>query len=263
MRRRAFLALVGSLTAGSGCGGSGNDDAPGGTVTPMSVPSNPVEGGPGAVEIAGATVQPGVAIAADDRVRLVDGNGQYLVVDLAGDTPDRSAVEFRFDGEHYTPESFYGPLYRGDLDGVSYGDNGGPLVFALPESGDGTDAKLAWETGSWTPQQQVVGRLEDPLPQLWAGLDAPDTDAELSAEKVTVSVTNEGESAGRYVLTLNRTGPSVDAVPVARLTGELAAGASETHSFTPVPPEDGNPTRYILWVPNEQDYLSHLIRPAD
>ena len=208
-------------------------------------------------------VLPGVVTVDDDSITVTDDAGQYLFLDLEGDVPGRSAVEFRFSGASYTPESFSGRLYRGDVSGEAYGETGGPLVFALPETGDGTDAGLAWSDGSWAPSAAVVERLEDPLPPFSVTLDGPETAAETSGEQLTVTVTNEGAGAGWYVLALNRIGPSVAYAPISRIAGELPAGERVTHSFEPMAPEDGRSTLYLLDVPGRQDGLSHSIEPAD
>ncbi|MBX0284958.1 hypothetical protein [Haloarcula salinisoli] len=266
MQRRRLLALVGSLAAGSGCTGSGDDPSVDSTVTPAPVPTAGGTRTPtldGDVQITAAMVQPGVVTAGDDSLSVVDDAGQYLFFNLEGGVPDRSAVEFRFSGASYTPESFYGRLYRGDFDGEEYGENGGPLVFALPQTGDGTDAELAWGDGSWTLPETVVQRLEDPLPSFSVSLDGPETAGDGSDLEITVGVTNEGDSAGRYVFALNRQGPQIASTPVGRIAGELEPGASETHTFDAVPPDDRNGTGYFLQVPGERDSLDHYIEPAD
>ncbi|WP_277541638.1 hypothetical protein [Haloarcula laminariae] len=261
MRRRALLALVGSLAAGSGCTGTSDDPAEA-TVTPAPVPTR-AESRTEHVVATAAAVQPGVVTAGDDSIGVTDDAGQYLVLYLEGDAPDRSAVEFRFSGASYTPEDLGRPLYRGDFGRETYGEDGGPLVFGLPETGDGTDAELAWGNGSVAPPAALVERLEDPLPPFSVSIDGPETVADGSDPQITVSVANEGTGAGRYVLALNRQGPRVAYVPVTRLAGELDAGADVTHTVDAVPPEDGVSTRYSLDVPGQRDDPNHVIRPAD
>ncbi len=248
MRRRSLLAVVGSLAVGSGC----VEKAPTVTETPSAT-----------VEVTKATVQPAFVTAHDDSIRVVDDAGQYLVLELDGDAPDRSAVGFWLDGTDYTPESFAGRLYRGDFDGETYGENGGPLVFALPETGDGGDAELVWGMGKWSPSATVVERLEEPLPPFSVSLDGPDTAGDESDLEITVTVTNEGEGAGRYVLALNRQGPRIASAPVGRLSGELEPGATETRTVDAVPPDDRTGTGYLLQVPGERDSRDHYIEPTE
>ena len=263
MRRRALLALVGSLAAGSGCTGTSDDPGVDRTVTPAPVPTptdSPTSSG--GVRITAATVQPGVVVPATDYLSVDDTAGQYLVVEVAGDVPERSAVEFRFSGASYTPEEYSNGLYRDDSDGTTYGEDGGPLAFGLPETGDGTDAELAWDDGSWAPAAQIVERLEDPLPPLAVSIDGSGTADTESDPQITVSVTNEGDGAGRYVLALNRQGPRIASTPVARVAGELSPGAGESHRFDAVRPVGESATSYTVAVPRQREQLRHVISPS-
>ncbi|MDS0283063.1 hypothetical protein [Haloarcula onubensis] len=267
MRRRHLLALVGSLVAGSGCTGTSGEPTADGTVTPAPVPSPSdaptTPDSTGDVEITAAAVQPGIVQPRIDSIGVTDDAGQYLVVDVAGNAPDRSDIELRFSGASYLPEELRRPLYRGDFSGETYGEDGGPLVFGLPETGDATDAELYWGEGRWAPSAETVERLEDPLPPFSVTLDGPETAGAGSNPQVTITVTNEGEGAGRYVLALNRQGPRVAYTPVGRLAGELDPGASKRHTVDAVPPDGDRSTQYTLDVPGRQDRLRHVISSAD
>jgi len=266
MRRRALLALIGSLAAGSGCTGTTDEPAVDRTVTPAPVPSpsaapstSETPALAGDVVITASMVQPGYVVPGIDSIGVTDDAGQYLVVNVEGDAPDRSDTELRFSGASYPPEKLRRPLYRGE----GYGENGGPLVFGLPETGDGTDAELYWGEGSWAPPRAVVERLEDPLPPFAVSLDGPETADPNDDPELTVTVTNEGDGAGRYVLALNRQGPRIAYTPVTRIAGELDAGATRTRTVSAVAPESDRPTSYTLEVPDQQDGLSHTIRPSE
>lgn len=271
MERRRLLALVGTLAVGSGCTGTESDSEPGLTVTPMPVPGSTDESAdwpdseqPADIDVDAAVVQPGVVTpTTPDSIGVADDAGQYLVVTVDGEGPDRSAVEFRFSGGSYLPAEFDGGLYRDGNLGVEYDDGSGPLVFALPETGDGSEAELAWDGGSWAPAPATLERLEDPLPPLSVELDGTDRAGEDDDPEIAVSVSNEGTGDGRYVFALNRFGPSTASVPVARISVELAAGESTTESFDAVAPRDGRATRYRLDVPGEDDDRVHEILPAD
>lgn len=268
MHRRRVLALVGSLATTAGCTGTGDGPSVDSTVTPIPVPTGDTttahtRQSAGNVEITEAGVLPGVVTTGDDSISVRDDAGQYLFLDLDGTVPDPSTVEFRFSGASYTPESFSGQLYRGDFDGEEYDESGGALVFGLPETGDATDAELALESGEWTPPSTTVQRLEDPLPPFSVTLDGPETAAEISDRQLTVSVTNEGDGAGRYVLALNRQEPGVASTPVTRIEGELESGATETHFVDAVAPEGDRSTRYTLDVPDRRTDISHTITPAE
>lgn len=268
MRRRSLLALAATF-ATAGCVGSWNDPPTDATVTPVPVPEpedSPTRGqsATGAVDVTAAAVQPGVVTpTSPDSIGLLDDAGQYLVVTVDGDAPDKPAVEFRFDGAGYAPGTFRQGLYRDGEWGVSYGDDGGPLVFALPETGYGTDAELAWPGGSWAPSPTVVERLEDPVPPFSVSLDGPEMATAGDEPRLTVSVTNGGEGAGRYVLALNRIGPRVAYTPVARISGELSAGESERRTVDAVAPVGDRRTQYRLAVPGRRDDLIHTIQPTE
>jgi len=270
MQRRRLLALVGTLAAGSGCTGSGTDSEPDETVTPMPVPSPGDQDRGGAdressLDVDDVAVQPGVVVATTpDSISVLDDAGQYLVLDVDGEGPDRSELEFRFSGASYLPEAFDRGLYRDGDHSLEYDDDdGGPLVFALPETGDATDAELAWDGGSWAPSSEILDRLEDPLPQLSVTLDGTERAAGDDDPEVAVTVTNEGTGDGRYALALNRSGPQIASAPVAHIAGELPAGESTTESFDAVAPRDGRSTQYRLDVPGEEDDRVHEIAPAD
>jgi len=267
MHRRRLLALVGSVAVGSGCAGTETDSPSDETVTPMPVPDPtdepPDREGPDqpdqsvSITVRSAAVQPGVVTAnTPDSIGVVDDDGQYLLLSVAGDVPDRSAVEFRFSRASYTPEQFDGRgLYR---DPEADDDL---LVFGLPETGDATDAELAWGDGSWSPPARVVDRLEAPSPPMRVSFDGPETAVE-DDPQLTVAVTNEGDTRGRYVFALNRQGPLSASAPVARIAGELSAGETRVRTLDAVPPEDGRTTRYRLDGPGEENDLTHEIAPA-
>lgn len=261
MRRRDFLGLVGSLAAVSGC--AGGDESVESAVTPASVPTRPdgsTVGGP--AEVTAAVVQPGVVAPGDGFLNVVDEAGQYLVVEISGTAPEKSAVEFRFGGASYAPAALERGLYRVGSRGPLYDDDGGTLVFALPGTGDATDTKLIWPDGEWLPSATVASRLEDPLPSFSAALEGPATAPTDGDPRITVRVTNGGSGPGRYVLALNRIDASGPYTPEARLVGELSAGASGTHAIDAAAPERDSSTQYTLDVAGEEARQRHVIAPA-
>lgn len=258
MRRRRLLTLCGSLVAGTGClGQSERTPAPG---TPSET-GTAIET-PTATLVEDAVVQPGV-VGPDspDSIGVYDSAGQYLVLTLGAGGPERSAFAFQFDGATYTPATFDRGLYRDGEWNVQYGEDGGPLVFALPESGDAGDARLTWPDGEWAPSELVRDRLEAPLPPMAVSLTGPATAAEGDGSTLSVSVTNEGTVTGRYALALSRSGPMLASTPEARITGELDGGASATHEFDIVAPTGEETTTYYLDAPGESDD-SHTVSPT-
>lgn len=276
MHRRRLLALCGSFLAGAGCTSLGGDTAPEtDTVTP--IPDEDIESATptdaptefGTVEIASVAVQPGV-VGPDspDSIGVFDDAGQYLVVtvDAEQPAPSTDSFAFRFDGDTQTPTEFVNGLYRNGSWSVRYADGRGPLVFELAETGDASDARLSWPGGEWTPPQAVRERLEAPLPAFSATLDGPQTVTKGDEPRLTVTVTNEGERAGRFAFALNQSGPRIAYAPVASISGTLAAGGETIREFAAASPYLASPPReatYLLDGPGTRSDTHLTISPAE
>lgn len=267
MNRRQFLALCGSLGVSAGCVGADEEEQTARTVTPVPLSDVAAEPEPDRERVDGtavvrAVVQPGVVgFDSSDSIGVYDGAGQYLLVTLANATPDRSAFTLQFDGEPFSPAAFGYGLYRADQWSVRYED-GGPLVFTLPETGDASEMTLSWPGGQWTPRPALRRRLEREGPDIAMSLAAPRSAGPEEVPAVTVTVANKGATAGRYVAALNQRGPELDSLPVARITGSLDAGASTTHMLDAEPPDPTTSTTYILDVPNVPNDIEHTIYPS-
>lgn len=292
MKRRRFIALTGALAAGAGCidrpgeGASGSPPAErspvdgsgpstSGTPTPVrdDTATGTSSGGtgtapttPSAVEVTEPSVQPGVVtLGSPDSITVRTDAGQYLVVHarVEGAPPDASAFEFAFDGSTYRPEEFDYPLYR---DGGSYDpeDGSGWLVFGLSESGSADDARLSWPGGGWTPPETERNRLASPTPSFSVGFDAPERVGPDESPTLSITATNEGGTAGRCVLALNRVGPMVAYTPVRRFVLDLEPGETVTREHDAKSPYDAEgeprPVRYHLHTP-DGDSTSRAIEP--
>ncbi|WP_424003291.1 hypothetical protein ACOZ4I_04055 [Haloarcula salina] len=267
MRRRRLLALCGTLLTGAGCQNSA-DDA--GTVTPVPSPGErrtvTDSETPASLEVGNPTVQPGyVAMDSPDSIGVYDDAGQYLAVEVRTDDgrpPDRSAFRFAFNGTEHPPVETGSSraLFRdGDL-GADYADGEGVLVFGLPETGDPSDAALTWPGGEHGFSEGVKRRLAAPLPSFDVTLSGP---GEATVDPtLEVTVTNTGEIAGRYVLAMNRIGPSVDYIPERRISGVLDAGNTETVTHDAKRPTSTDAVLYRLDAPGEQNDASHRIAPV-
>lgn len=275
MRRRRLLALCGSLLAGAGCQQWSNDTE---TVTPVPSPgsggtrTDEVPETPAKLDVS-AAVQPGfVAMNTPDSIGVYDDAGQYLVgtVDtIEGTPPDPTAFRFHFDGTAHEPVETgrRRPLFRSGELGGGYADGSGVLVFGLPETGDGSDARLSWPGGEWPATGTVRDRLAAPLPSFDVSLDGPTVVPEGEDPTLELSVTNVGDVAGRYVLALNRTGPRIAYAPVRRFSGVLEPGATDRLAHDAKSPlyieGDSFDVTYRLDAPGRDNDTTHHMHPAE
>lgn len=267
MNRRRFLSLCGAAVAGAGCQGDAGDTS---TVTPVPSPavSERTRQSGTTVRVTGAAVVPGVVLPGEDSISVATTDGQYLVltVGVEGAGLDRSAFSVRFDGSAYAPESFRNGLYRDGTWGKRFTESGGPLVFALPETGSADDVQLTWPDGAWSPPASVRGRLEAPLPSFDVTLDGPTRVAEGEDPTLEIRVTNTGDVAGRYVLALNRIGPRVAYAPAGRFDGELEPGETDVRSHAAKSPYDGgvepSDVTYKLDAPGQKHDATLTVVPA-
>jgi len=268
MYRRRVLALCGLALTGAGCQGETEDT---GTVTPVPSPSasETDTGSPAGVSVTDAVVAPGVVIPRTDSISVESTAGQSLVLatTVEGSGVDRGAFSLRFDGSTYSPETFRNGLYRDGEWGRQFTETGGPLVFDLPETGSASDVRLSWPGGEWTPPETVQSRLKAPLPSLDVTLDGPERVTEPAMPTLAITVTNTGDTVGRYVLALNRTGPRVAYTPVGRFDGILKPGetAGITHEAATPYVSDAEPREvtYHLRAPDDRNDATHRIEPVD
>lgn len=248
MRRRTLLALCGSLAATAGCGAVGDRPS--------------TESGDGPIQ--GVTVQPGVVGSnSPDSIGVYDEAGQYLVFEVGAGGPEKPAFSLRFDGETYDTGTLRQGLYRDGEWGVEYGDDGGPVLFALPETGDAAGTGLTWPDGEWRPGATVRERLAAPLPSFDVTLSGPDTAGAGDDPELELSVTNTGDIGGRYVLALNRIGPRIAYAPVGRIAGSLEPGQSTTHAVDAETPSGGQSVHYRLDAPGAANEFLHVIDPVE
>lgn len=268
MYRRRVLALCGLAITGSGCQGKTDDTE---TVTPVPSPaaSETDTGSPSAVTITDAAVTPGVVVPGTDSINVRSTDGQYLVLTatIEGTGVDRAAFSLRFDGATHSPETFRNGLYRDGEWGQQFTEAGGPLVFDLPETGSARDARLSWPGGEWTPPETVRDRLEAPLPSFDITLDGPERVTEPAMPTLEITITNTGDTAGRYVIALNRTGPRVAYAPVGRFDGDVAPGETERINHEGKSPFVGETepreVTYHLRTPEDHNNATHRIKPVD
>ncbi len=241
MRRRAVLTLCGAgLAALAGCsseqrGGDPTGDtsaSPTATATPTPLETELT------VEL--DALQPALVELDVDYYRLVTEDArQYLglAVDVvSGPSPERSDLTFRFDGTEYAPRTWERIPARqsNESGGEQYSEENGAgwVVFDLPETGDASDAALAWPGGEWRPDDQMKRRLAAPLPPLslveWGGPETVPLDGATAFE---LTVRNEGDQAGRFVGAINGEGWYPHR-PVARISRRIPPSETVTWEVT-------------------------------
>jgi hypothetical protein len=254
MQRRRFLAVCGAGLL-AGCLGESSAD------TPDRASDTPDDGSPGSsgsdtpgsdggtdtggdsgdgtgLSVSVEKLQPAlVAMSTPDSIGVYSADRtQYLFLQLAverGEAPARSELSFRFDGDEHDLLEADGPrdLWRlYDEEESRYdGDRGeGWVCFPLPATGAPEGAGLTWGDNVWVPSPEVRERLGAESPPLSVEWSAPDTVEMGEPPAVEVSVTNEGDRAGRFVGALNRSGPRVAYTPVTATSRPIPAGETET-----------------------------------
>lgn len=270
MNRRRLLALCGAGVAGlAGCAGRGVDSPDGGDGT--ATPTTATPAGPSDPSLSAEleALQPAVVRLATADSLGVEAGGQYLFLRVsveAGPPPVRTDLRFRFDGEEHEPSAAQGArdLYRlyGEAEGRYDADSGeGWVLFELPETGDPAGAGLVWGTGVWQPGPDLRRRLADPAPPLSVAWSPPET-APLGAEPtIGFAATNDGDTPGRVVAALNRSGGGIASAPVEAISRPVPPGGTVewevTDTFDVRDPggdstDDGEPDlTYRLRLPGE------------
>lgn len=294
MDRRTFVATGGLLVTGlAGCsGGDGSDPATDdgndpttdggaptpGTTTQQTEQTTETTATYGDLDVSVEAVQPGVVeLISPDSVGVHDASGQFVYVQVeSGErSPPREAFALRFDGRSHAPEKLDDyRLYRErNGEGVySRASGTGWILFALPETGDASDAAVTWPGGEWALPERARERLASAPPELSVSVEVSDPLPVDEQPTLTVTVTNEGSTPGRFVAGVNRQGPMVAYIPVARLSVPVPVGESVsetiTDSFFDTPPaerlDDGEPdaTYTVRWGSGSQDAEIRLTESA-
>lgn len=255
MQRRTFIAAGGLALAGlAGClsdsdepgtqtgdgetptdtpdDGTPTDTPDGETPTPGDSPT-PTPSYDG-VEVTLEAVQPGlIELVSPDSVSATRAESQYVYVQVeAGDpAPPSSAFGLRFDGKQYPPANLDDfRLYReyGDTDIYSESSASGWLLFELPETGVADEAAVTWPGGETALSTTARAQLSSPDPTLSVELSAPESLPEGESPEIEITVTNEGDAPGQFTAGLNRVGPLVAYIPVARFSRRVPAGETVT-----------------------------------
>lgn len=246
MRRRHLLALCGAGLAGlAGCASDQPTDDPSGAGrsdgvdSPDDTATTPDRTPPaGSLAASVLALQPAVVTLATPDSLGVSGepDTQYLFLSVAvtaGDPPPRSALTFRFDGDEYGPLETEEPTafwrrYHDEPSRYDADSGEGWVCFPLPATGASEGAGLTWSGNVWVPPPGVRARLAAESPSLSVSWSVPGSVEAGSAPAVKISVTNEGERAGRFVGALNRSGPRVAYAPAASDSRLVPAGGTET-----------------------------------
>lgn len=277
MRRRRLLATCGTLLGGPGCvspylpGGESpttgtptdaGSETPRPTAEPTPDSLTPDSGTPGvSVTLSNPSVQSGfVHPDTPDSIAVADDAGQYLLVraSVAGGTPpDRSSFAVHFDGGVY--DALDTRVYRKRTFDASYANGEGWLVFALPETGDADDARIAVPWDEWDVPPAVRERLAAPMPTFDVSFWAPETVGPNETPQLSLTITNESAVPGPCVLALTRSGPRVASTPVARMVVPIESGETVTADRPAKSPYDvDEPARvtYRLDYPGGDDSVT-------
>lgn len=236
MQRRTFVASVsGALAAVTGCLGRrrGSDGPPedGSRGTATATPT-PRSGEPAAgVTVDALHLQYGVVTpTTPDSIGVSNPDTPYIVASVRVDGPlSREEFGLRMGDVRYGPTRI-DRLYRtawGDDHWYERGRDSGLVLFEAPPTPT-KHLRLTWPGGERAVDDGIVARIDAPAPQFSATLDVPSSYGGSTAPPVAVDVTNEGSTAGRFLGALNRGGPQVASIPVARVSELVPAGERTT-----------------------------------
>lgn len=238
MRRRTFIVLAGGgVPAAAGCLGTGPAGTGGktpterGTTTADGTSTSTDDPRPVDVTVESATLQYGVVTpTSPDSIGVSFTDTQYLVASVRVEgTLARDEFALRVGDGAYAPATV-DRLYRttwGDEQRYQRGRERGLVLFALPPEATGMP-RLTWPGGERALDDLLETPVGGPPPRLSAALALPATHEDTEVPPVIVEVTNEGETAGRFLGALNRVGPLVAHTPIARVSELVPAGETVT-----------------------------------
>ncbi|RMB23797.1 hypothetical protein ATH50_1027 [Haloplanus aerogenes] len=266
--------MGGTLAALTGCLGNrrqSDGPPPTGTRTRTATPTRTDE--PTAdVTVESLHLQYGVVTpSSPDSIGISHADTPYLVASVRVDGPlSWEAFGLRMADVRYAPTRL-DRLYRttwGEDHWYERGRSDGLVLFEAPSTAT-DDLQLIWPGGERPVDDGIVARLDGETPRLSASFDVPETHDGRTAPDITIDVTNEGSTAGRFLGALNRVGPVVAYTPVTRLSRLVPAGESETisvaDSWGGSPAEerlgDGEPdVTYRLDYPGGEDAAAIRLR---
>lgn len=173
-------------------------------------------------EVAVDSLQPGlIELDTPDSIAVTgETAGQSLFLDVTGGeetAPARSEFRFELNGTGHAPSEDTRGLWRSyneDSDEQYQASDSGWLLFELPATADDPrTARLRWPGGSWQPGETVRERLATPAPSFDVSVTTPETVPIGQAPQMTVTAENSGPVPGRFLLAVNRVGPSVAYAP--------------------------------------------------
>jgi len=262
MRRRTLLTgLAGGLAALTGClgdtGPGSGDETPDGTADPSdgetpsdSLTATPTDGTPDStptdstptdsptpqtpalsadVTVESLQLQYGVVLPdSPDSIGVEHVDTPYVVADVAVDgdlPPEEFALEA---GDQSFEPTEIDRLYRTSWGEERYYDGNGRGLLLFELSTGLSDPRLTWPGGEQALAASANARLDAGSPQFSATFDLPETHEGTEAPPVDIEVTNEGETAARFLGALNRVGPLVAFAPIARLSELVGPGETTT-----------------------------------
>ncbi|MWG34174.1 hypothetical protein [Halomarina oriensis] len=235
MKRRALLSTVGTgLTLGlSGCTSTAD---PRSASTNSTQTSSPTTSDSLAVTDAGTQSWVVGNDFPDSKAVFGEQGKQFLVFKMGVDGESMVAYdEFEIDaGTTYTPTEYigiaetspslpYGPQYTPSA--------GGWVAFHIPEPLDADAVTLRWPEGEYRVERALLDELATPPAEFAVReFSFPETyEAEMTA---TLTVENTGDVDGTFIGAINQIGIDVDITPVAEISLDVPAGASESWTYS-------------------------------
>ncbi|AXG06047.1 hypothetical protein DU500_06090 [Haloplanus rubicundus] len=235
MHRRAFVASAGgTLASVAGClgwrrrsDGPPPEDEPTGTATPTPRSGEPAAG----VTVDALRLQYGVVTPmSPDSIGVSNTDTPYLVASVRVDGPlSRDEFGLRMGDVRYSPTRI-DRLYRtawGDDHWYERGRDDGLVLFEAPPAPT-KHLRLTWPGGERPVGEDIVTRIDASAPAFSATLDVPSRYGGSTAPPITVEVANERSTGSRFLGALNRGGPQVASIPVARVSELVPAGERTT-----------------------------------
>lgn len=247
MDRRRYLASIALALSTAGCLSSGGSDeskttaretthsaaTPSTTMHSSTTPSTT----PRAVSVADVTLQRGLTYLSTDYLTVHDTQRRQLLVHVVVDEGDVPVNEYAVvAGDDTFPARSIDEnrrLWRTYQNGQYDPTAGGVVIVPLPLDTipNANEATFATPNGERALPDGVRERLAAPAPSAGVTVDGPTELAVGTAPTFDVTVTNDGDVAGRYPVAISRSGPLVAMKPIESHAVRVDADTSTTIAF--------------------------------
>lgn len=236
--RRRTLRALGATVALASTAGCLSGDSPG---EPSPDDGDGTDDAEDDVTVRSVGVRPElVTLNSPDSYGTYGGrSSQWVVIELAVETPDDHpptsfAVEAGGEAHQAVTDVGEGNGFLAAFDGA-YGRRGereGWLAARLPKPLEAESVALTWDGGAYEFDGSVLERLRRRPATFDVSFDAPASATVGETVTATVTVENAGNVDGTFVGALNRVGPLVAYAPESAVVLEVAAGETESWTFS-------------------------------